>query len=171
MWLYVYGSFYLHLSKNDSDHVCYIYLASFTSPADFSPKSWYLVTLYYCSNLCKRLVQKFVWHGAHSRRKKFQLFCDTFKRAQSRTLRMILRILFKLLPEMSTATGLPTVITSIRDWGEGGDSNMKWDRDEGSCLTGSDGRPVLGSIQVVTWGKSYHSITLIIYQVNFIFLS
>ena len=31
-------SFYLHLSKYfDSDHLCYIYLASFTSPARLIP--------------------------------------------------------------------------------------------------------------------------------------
>jgi len=51
----------------------------------------------------------------------------------------------------STFTGLPTVITSMSDCGEGGDSNMKWDNEElCSDLIGSDGRPVRGSIQVVT---------------------
>ena len=51
----------------------------------------------------------------------------------------------------STLTGLPTVMTSISDCGDGGDSNMKCDNDDvGSGRTGSAGRPVRGSIQVVT---------------------
>jgi hypothetical protein len=51
----------------------------------------------------------------------------------------------------STLTGLPTVMTSISDCGDGGLSNMKCDSDvEGSDRTGSAGRPVRGSIQVVT---------------------
>jgi hypothetical protein len=55
--------------------------------------------------------------------------------------------------DRSTATGLPTVMTSISDCGDGGDSNMKCDSDVGSGRTGSDGRPVRGSIHVVTWGQ------------------
>ena len=55
--------------------------------------------------------------------------------------------------DLSTATGLPTVITSISDRGDGGDS--KWSpvpplADPPSPLT-SEGLPVLGSIHVVTY--------------------
>ena len=56
----------------------------------------------------------------------------------------------------STLTGLPTVMTSMSDCGDGGDSNMKCDNDDdGSPRTGSAGRPVRGSIQVVTWFKEH----------------
>ena len=48
----------------------------------------------------------------------------------------------------SILTGLPTVITSINDNGEGGDSISN--PNSSSVLPSAD-FPVLGSIQVVTW--------------------
>ena len=52
-YINVYVSFYLHLSKYiDSDHLCYIYLASFTSLQEVSPDSQYLFHKYYHSSLC-----------------------------------------------------------------------------------------------------------------------
>ena len=38
------GSVYFHLIKyTDSDHLCYVYLASYPSPADLSTEGQYLV--------------------------------------------------------------------------------------------------------------------------------
>ena len=43
-YLNMFVSFYLHLNKYiDSDHLRHIYLASFSSPADFSQESGNLV--------------------------------------------------------------------------------------------------------------------------------
>ena len=53
--LIVYVSFYLHLSKYiNSDHLCYIYLASFTSPARNICDSVYIC------NQCFRLGLRFI---------------------------------------------------------------------------------------------------------------
>ena len=43
----------------DSNHLCYIYLASFTSPANLFPESWYLVPLILPSKLVQKTCTKY----------------------------------------------------------------------------------------------------------------
>ena len=59
---FMYVSFYLHLSKYiDSDHLCYIYSASYPSPEDLSRKVNTQLHNYSRLSLCKRLVQNLLF--------------------------------------------------------------------------------------------------------------
>ena len=59
--------FYLNLHKYfDSDHMCYIYIASYSSPADLSPESLSLVRIWLPFNLVQKICTKCNKFKVHS---------------------------------------------------------------------------------------------------------